>query len=155
MVNTGKKWYKKYMFVGQYEHHLEEKGRLSVPKKFRGQLTEGAVISQGLDGCLFLYPKKIWEELVAKLRELPLTRSDARDFTRSLSYGASEVEIDGLGRILLPDYLRNFAAIKSECIIAGAVDRIEIWDKTRFTTYLEKINSQADQIAEKLSSAGI
>lgn len=143
------------MFVGQYEHHLEEKGRLSVPKKFRTQLTDGAVISQGLDGCLFLYPKKTWETLVSKLRELPLTRSDARDFTRSLSYGAGEVEIDGLGRILLPDYLRAFAGIRTDCVVAGAVDRIEIWDKSRFTTYTAKINSQADQIAEKLSSIGI
>lgn len=143
------------MFVGQYDHHLEEKGRLSVPKKFRTQLTDGAVISQGLDGCLFLYPKKTWEDLINKLRELPLTRSDARDFTRSLSYGASEVEIDSLGRILLPDYLRLFAGIKVDCVIAGAVDRVEIWDKSRFLTYTEKINSQADQIAEKLSPAGI
>jgi MraZ protein len=143
------------MFIGQFNHHLEEKGRLSIPKKFRGSLTEGAVVSQGLDGCLFLYPKKTWEELITKLQELPLTRSDARNFTRSLSYGASEVEIDGLGRILLPDYLRSFAGITADCVVAGAVNRIEIWDKDRFEKYTAHINSQADEIAEKLSPAGI
>jgi MraZ protein len=143
------------MFIGQYEHHAEEKGRLSVPKKFRSALAEGAVLSQGLDGCLFLYPKVTWEQLIDKLSQLPLTRSDARNFTRSLSFGATEVEIDNLGRILIPEYLRQFASITGDVIVAGAVDRIEIWDKTKFTAYTAQINSQAEEIAEKLSTAGI
>lgn len=143
------------MFIGQYDHHLEEKGRLSVPKKFRDELADGAVISQGLDGCLFLYPKSAWTTLVNKIRELPLTKSDARSFTRSLSFGASEVEIDGLGRILVPEYLRQFAGINTECVVAGAVDRIEIWDKTRFTKYSAQLNSRREDIAESLSDAGI
>jgi MraZ protein len=143
------------MFIGQYDHHLEEKGRLSIPKKFRSQLEEGAVISQGLDGCLFLYPKLAWEKLIGKLSELPLTQTDARSFTRSLSFGASEVEIDRLGRILLPEYLRNFASITSDCVIAGAVERVEIWDKAKFTKYTQSINSRAEEIAEKLSNLGI
>jgi MraZ protein len=143
------------MFIGQYEHHLEKKNRLSIPKKFRSQLENGGVLSQGLDGCLFLYPKAAWAELVAKISKLPLTKSDARSFTRSLSFGATEVESDSLGRILIPDYLRQFAGIKTECIIAGAVDRIEIWDKSQFTKYTAQINSQREEIAEKLSEAGI
>ncbi len=143
------------MFIGQYEHHLEEKGRLSVPKKFRSQLENGAVLSQGLDGCLFLYPKDVWDRLVAKLNQLPLTQADARSFTRSLSFGATEVEIDHLGRILIPDYLKNFAGVKTDCVVAGSLDRIEIWDKQRFDLYSARINSKREEIAEKLSSTGI
>lgn len=138
------------MFIGQYEHHLEEKGRLSIPAKFRSGLTDGAILAQGLDGCLFLYPKITWEQLISKLSQLPLTRSDARSFTRSLSYGASEVQIDRLGRILVPDYLRNFASLKTDCVIAGALERVEIWDKVRFSAYVENVNSNAESIAEKL-----
>jgi len=143
------------MFIGQYEHHLEEKGRLSVPKKFREQLADGAVLSQGLDGCLFLYPRSAWTNLIDKVSRLPLTKSDARGFTRSLSYGASEVDIDALGRILLPEYLRQFAGISVDCVIAGAVDRIEIWDKNRFTKYTAQLNSRREDMAESLSEAGI
>ncbi len=138
------------MFIGQYEHSLEGKGRLSVPKKFRSQLADGAIVAQGLDGCLFLYPKAEWEQLVNKLSQLPLTRSDARSFTRVLSYGAIEVAIDSLGRILIPDYLRQFAALKDLCIVAGAITRVEIWAKERFTDYSRKINTDAETIAEKL-----
>jgi transcriptional regulator MraZ len=143
------------MFIGQFEHHLEEKGRLSVPKKFRTDLEKGAVLSQGLDGCLFLYPKAAWEELVTRVSRLPLARSDARSFARSLSFGASEVEFDSLGRILIPDYLRAFAGIKSDCVVAGAVDRIEIWDKDKFIKYTAQLNSRREDIAEALSDAGI
>ncbi|KKU56559.1 division/cell wall cluster transcriptional repressor MraZ [Candidatus Amesbacteria bacterium RIFCSPLOWO2_02_FULL_48_11] len=143
------------MFTGQYEHHLEAKGRLSIPKKFRSQLESGAVICQGLDGCLFLYPKPVWEQLIHKLSQLPLTRSDARDFIRNLSYGASEVDFDRLGRILLPEYLRRFAGIGSDCVITGAVDRVEIWDKQRFGKYSARIATQAEAIAEKLSNLGV
>lgn len=142
------------MFIGQYDHRLEEKGRLSVPKKFRSQLAEGAVLAQGLDGCLFLYPRPTWEQLIGRLSQLPLTRSDARSFTRAFSYGAVEVEIDRLGRILIPDYLRSFAGLKDACVVAGAVDRVEIWDKDRFTSYTAQIGSRAEEIAEKLSTEG-
>lgn len=138
------------MFIGQYEHNLEAKGRLSIPSKFRSQLDGGAVLSQGLDGCLFLYPKAIWDSLITKLSQLPLTKETARSFTRSLSYGAAEVEIDSLGRILVPDYLREFSGLKSVCIIAGAIDRVEIWDKSKFVSYTAVINSHREEIAEKL-----
>jgi MraZ protein len=143
------------MFIGQYIHHLEEKGRISIPKKFRASLDSGAIVSQGLDGCLFLYPKTAWETLIDKISRLPLTRSDARNFIRNLSFSATEVEIDRLGRILIPDYLRSFAILKTDCIIAGAIDRIEIWDSHRFAEYTAHINSQAEAIAEKLAAEGI
>ena len=130
------------MFIGRHNHHLEQNGRLSVPKKFRAQLENGAILSQGLDGCLFLYPKSAWMELIDKLNQMPLTRADSRNFLRSLSYGAVEVEIDSLGRILIPDYLKNFAQIKSDCVIAGAIERIEIWDMATFEKFNTKINEQ-------------
>ena len=139
------------MFIGQYEHHVEEKGRLSIPKKFRSQLEDGAILSQGLDGCLFLYPKNAWETLIAKISQLPLTQADARSFTRSLSFGATEVEVDKLGRILIPEYLKSFAQIKSDCVVAGAVERIEIWAKNKFEVYVNQVNSKREQIAEKLA----
>ena len=138
------------MFIGQYEHNLEAKGRLSIPSKFRSQLADWAVLSQGLDGCLFLYAKATWDSLITKLSQLPITKQTARSFTRSLSYGATEVDIDSLGRILVPDYLREFASLKSVCIIAGAVDRVEIWDKSKFVSYTQTINSHREEIAEKL-----
>lgn len=143
------------MFIGQYNHHLEGKGRLSVPKKFRSLLADGAVLSQGLDGCLFLYPKATWEILVQKLQTLPLTRGDARSFTRLLSYQAAEVEIDSLGRILIPEYLQKFAGITDGCVVAGAIDRVEIWDQDKFNIYAAQINSRSEELAEKLSSDGI
>jgi MraZ protein len=143
------------MIIGQYEHHLEEKGRLSIPKDLRSVLAGGAVLSQGLDGCLFLYPKAAWDLLQSKLAQLPLTKSDARSFVRSLSYGAVEVTIDRLGRILIPEYLKKFAGLKSACMVTGALDRIEIWDKAKFDEYTTHITSQAEEIAEKLSAAGI
>ncbi len=139
------------MFIGQYEHHLEAKNRLSIPSKFRSQLAKGAVLSQGLDGCLFLYPRAAWDSLISKLSQLPLNMRDARSFTRSLSYGAVEVEIDSLGRILIPDYLRAYSAIKNTCVVAGAVDRVEIWDKSKFDSYMTSVNSQRESIAEKLA----
>jgi len=138
------------MFIGQYEHTLEAKGRLSIPKKFRSELAGGAVIAQGLDGCLFLFPTPSWNALIHKLSQLPLTRPDARSFTRALSYGASEVAIDSLGRILIPDFLRHFAGISTACVIAGAVDRIEIWDKNKFEAYSADVTQKYEHIAEKL-----
>lgn len=138
------------MFIGQHAHRLEEKGRLSIPKKFRSKLAQGAVICQGLDGCLFLYPRTSFEQLINKLSQLPLTRSYARSFTRVLSYAASEVEIDRLGRILIPEYLRQYAGLVTEVVVAGAVERIEIWDKNRFIVYQTKISQHAEDIAEKL-----
>lgn len=143
------------MFIGQYEHNLEEKGRLSIPKKFRDEITEGGILTRGLDGCLFLFPKGRWEEFINKLSQTPLTKSDARGFSRLLTYGATEVELDGQGRILVPEFLRNFAGIKKEVILAGALERIEIWDKENFSDYQQKIEKEGETIAERLAELGI
>lgn len=143
------------MFLGRYDHQLEEKGRLSIPKKFRSQLEPGCVISAGLDGCLFVYPKTTWEQLIQKVSNLPLTQADARSFSRSLTYDAVEVEIDSVGRILIPDYLRASAKITTNCVVAGALDRIEIWASELFDAYHAQISARKEEIAERLKDAGI
>ncbi len=143
------------MFLGQYKHNLEKKGRVSVPKKFRALLKEGAVLTRGLDGCLFLFPKKTWRAIVKKLTQAPLTQKDARAFSRHLTYGAFEVDFDKLGRILIPEALRKYAQIKKTVIIAGALDRVEVWDKTVFEKYNAQIEKSTDLIAERLSQLGI
>ncbi len=143
------------MFIGQYEHTLEEKGRLLIPKSFREELKAGAVITKGLDGCLFLYSKEKWQILVEKLAELPLTKTDARAFSRLLTYGAMEVELDRIGRILIPPYLRDFAKIKTEVVVAGNIGKIEVWDKTKFREYESRVEANSDEIAEKLTDLGI
>lgn len=143
------------MFIGQYEHNLEQKGRLSIPKKFRVELADGGVLTRGLDGCLFLFPKKRWEEFMKKLASTPLTKADARGFGRLLTYGATEVDLDKQGRVLIPEYLRDFAALKNEIIVAGALERVEIWSKENFSVYQEKIEKDSENIAERLADLGI
>lgn len=143
------------MYIGQFEHALEGKGRLSIPKKFRRFLGNVAVITKGLDGCLFVFSQKKWVQLVGKLSNLPLSRRDARDFSRHLTFGAAEVEFDSQGRVLIPGYLRSFAGIDKEVIVAGALDRIEIWSKERFLKYQIEIEKNPEAIAEKLAELGI
>lgn len=143
------------MFIGQYEHTLEEKGRLSIPKKFRAELADVGILTKGLDGCLFLFPKAKWQELSEKISKIPLTKSDGRSFSRLLTYGAYEAEIDRLGRILVPEYLRVYAELKKTVVVAGSLDRLEIWDKEKFAKYSLRIEKNSDEIAERLTELGI
>lgn len=143
------------MFIGQYHHRLEGKGRVSVPREFRKKLGEKGVITRGLDGCLFLFPQDKWQELAVKLKETPLTSLDARAFSRLLSYGGFEVSIDKQGRILIPEILRKFAKLREKVIVAGSLDRIEIWDEETFEVYQQKIEKTSDEIAERISKLEI
>lgn len=143
------------MFIGQYHHRLEGKGRLSVPREFRKKIGEKAVITRGLDGCLFLFPHDKWQELAEKLKETPLTSLDARAFSRLLTYGGFEVSIDKQGRILIPEILRKFAKLKEKVMVAGSLDRIEIWDQETFEAYQQKIEKTSDDIAERISKLEI
>lgn len=143
------------MFLGQYQHSLDYKGRTSVPKKFREDLKPSAILTVGLEGCLFLYPKDEWEKLSTRLSELPLTVSDARNFSRYLFSSAVEVSFDKLGRITIPDYLKNHASLKKSLIIAGVLNRVEIWDQVKWEVFNKNLNSQSEEIAEKLSGSGI
>lgn len=143
------------MFIGEYLYSIDEKKRLGIPVKFRKQLNKGGVITRGLDNCLFLYSLEEWEKLAKKLSEMPLARADARGFARIMLSGAMEVEFDSLGRILLPDYLKNYAGISKKVIIAGLYNRIEIWDEKNWQDYKQKTENEAGNIAERLTELGI
>ncbi len=143
------------MFLGEYGYTIDEKKRLAVPAKFRQALGKKAVITRGLDNCLFLFPWKEWQELAEKISKMPLAQADARGFSRIMLAGAMEVNIDGLGRILVPDYLKDYAGLKKDAVIAGLYNRIEIWDKERWVTYKDKIEKEAGDIAERLKELGV
>lgn len=127
------------MFIGRHYHSLEAKGRLAIPAAYREKLTSGGVITIGLDGCLFLFPKFYWQELTSKLASLPLTNQTARQFTRVLVQSAVDLALDPQGRTLIPDFLKESASLKKQVVIAGALERIEIWDRDRYHQHLNLI----------------
>lgn len=143
------------MFLGEFQHTLDYKGRVSVPKKFRELLGREPILTRGLDGCLFLYPAKAWENLSEKLKSLPVTQSDSRAFSRYLFGGATKVSFDNLGRITVPDYLRSYALLKKEVVVIGVLERIEIWDKQIWTKLEKKLKKTGELVAERLGNSGI
>ena len=143
------------MLLGEYKHNLDTKGRVAVPAKFRAELSAGAIITRGLDSCLFLFAHKDWEVLAKKLIALPLAQSDSRAFSRLMLAGAMDVELDSQGRILIPDYLRIYADLKKQVVVVGLYNRIEIWEAGRWERYKEKTEGTSGDIAEKLSQLGI
>ena len=143
------------MFIGQYTYTLDTKRRLAIPAKFRKLLGKKAVITRGLDNCLFLYPMKEWEKLAQKLSQLPISQADARGFARIMLAGATDVTIDNLGRILIPDYLTKYAGLSKRVVIAGLFNRIEIWDEGKWSKYQQKTEKAAGDIAERLKELGV
>lgn len=143
------------MFVGTYYHTLEDQNRISVPKAFRNELTPGSIVTKGLDGCLFIFTSESWNKLVEKLQSLPLTSKAARDFLRLLTYNAAPLETDKLGRTHLPETLINLAGIKKDVVFAGALTRVEIWDKATYHAYVESINSNESELEASLRELGI
>jgi MraZ protein len=143
------------MFLGEYTYSIDEKKRLAIPAKFRGALGKKAVITRGLDNCLFLYSWKDWEELAGKLNNLPLAQADARGFARLMLAGAMEADLDKLGRILVPDYLKGYASLDKKTVIAGIYNRIEIWDEQKWETYKVKTEKGIGDMAERLKELGI
>jgi MraZ protein len=143
------------MFIGEYKHNLDDKGRLAIPSKFRKSLARGAVVTRGLDASLFLFPKEEWGKLAQKLASLPLGQSNSRAFARLMLAGAMDVDLDKQGRIVLPEYLRTYASLKKSSVIAGLYNRLEIWDEKKWETYKKKVESDADAVAEKLGELGI
>ncbi len=143
------------MFIGEYHHTVDEKGRLAIPIKFRAALAEGAVITRGLDRSLFLYPKSEWEKLADKLANLPLGQADTRAFARLMLAGAMEVEVDKSGRVLVPEYLRTYATVGKDVVVAGLYNRLEIWDAASWKTYADRTEEQGNAIAERLSGLGV
>ena len=143
------------MFIGEYNHNLDNKGRLAVPVKFRNDLKKGAVVTKGLDGCLFLYTMGEWKTLAEKLSKLPISQSNTRAFARLMLAGAMDTRIDKQGRIVLPDYLRKYAALKKKVIINGLYNRLEIWDENGWEKYKNKTEKESEDIAEKLGEIGV
>lgn len=142
------------MFIGEYEHTLDEKKRVSLPKAFRTGLGKTMVMTRGLDSCLFVYPQKEWKKIAAKLDRLSFAQADTRGFNRFLLSGAAEVEADAAGRILIPDHQKEFAGLGRSIVFAGVSDRVEIWDSEKWKTYKAEIMSKADTMSEKLGEIG-
>ena len=138
------------MFLGEYQHSLDSKGRIIVPSKFREELGISFIATKGLDNCLFLYPMDEWKTIEAKLRALPFTRADVRSFARFFFSGASELEIDKQGRILLPSNLRDYAMIEKELVIIGVGSRVEIWANEKWAQYNQAAELSYEVIAENL-----
>ena len=143
------------MFLGEYKYTIDDKKRLAIPVKFRNLLGEKAIVTKGLDNCLFLYPVKEWEKMAEKLAQLPISQSDARGFARIMLAGAMEVNIDRLGRILIPDYLRDYSSLNKKVVVAGLYNRVEIWDEDKWNEYKEKTEKEAGDMAERLKELGI
>jgi MraZ protein len=142
------------MFIGEYEHTLDEKKRVSLPKQFRTGLGKKMVMTRGLDNCLFVYSKSSWEKVAEKLQALSFAQADTRGFNRFILSGAAEVEVDSAGRILIPEHQKEFAGLKKTVVFAGVSDRVEVWDSEAWKAYKSRIEKQADSMAEKLGEIG-
>jgi len=138
------------MFMGEFQHNIDVKGRIIVPAKFREGLGEHFVVTRGLDKCLFAYPMDEWKILEEKLKKLPLTKKDARAFTRFFFSGAIECEIDKQGRINIPQPLRNYASLEKECVVIGVSNRIELWASDSWNEYFDDSEESFAEIAENL-----
>ena len=143
------------MFIGEYYHTLDEKGRIAIPKKFRSQFEQGAVVTRGLDTCLFLFPLKEWEQLAEKLSKLPLSKSNSRAFSRLMLAGAMDVELDGQGRVMIPEYLRSYAQVGKSVVVAGLYNRLELWDQTKWNEYKKETEHSSGNIAEAMGELGV
>ncbi|MNZ47972.1 cell division protein MraZ [compost metagenome] len=138
------------MFMGEFQHSIDEKGRIIIPAKFRDLLGTSFVVTRGLDQCLFVYPMEEWGVMEQKLKALPLMKSDARAFTRFFFSGATECEWDKQGRVNLPGNLRQYAKLEKDCVILGVSNRVEIWSKDTWEQYFEQSEESFNEIAEKL-----
>ena len=143
------------MFIGEYEHSVDAKGRVIMPAKLREDIGEKFIVTKGLDGCLFAYSQNEWANFEEKLKTLPLTNKNARDFVRFFLSGAVECEIDKQGRFLIPGNLRQYATLDKEIVIIGVGTRIEIWNRATWGTYSSDENISADEIAENMTMLGI
>lgn len=143
------------MFIGEYQHNLDDKGRLAIPAKFRAILKKGAVVTKGLDRCLFLYSREQFEKIAVKFSALPISQSKARAFMRHMLAGAMDVEFDNQGRITLPEYLRQFSGLKRKVIVAGLYNHLEIWEEAAWLKYKAEAEKNSNSIAEELGNLGV
>ena len=143
------------MFYGRFAHSIDDKGRLILPSKARLELGLAVYVTRGIDRCLYLYPRSEWERLSQKIRQLPLTNQDARQFRRFFYGEAAELEVDKQGRILLPGYLREYANLASEVVLIGAEDHLELWNADAYKQENAALVENPEALAQKLSTLGI
>jgi len=143
------------MFLGEFQHSVDQKGRLAIPAKFRGHLQEGAVLTRGLDKCLVLYPMREWLALAEKVGRLPQTQPNVRVLSRLLFSGAADCTLDGQGRIMVPPYLREYAGIITEVAVIGLYTRIEIWSLQEWAAVKQQTETTGGSLAEQLADLGI
>lgn len=143
------------MFIGEYHHLIDEKGRLAIPMKFREKLSGGAVVTRGLDNCLFVFAMDEWKKLAEKLSSLPFSQKDSRAFARLMLAGAMDVEVDKQGRAVLPEYLRSYAKLGKDVVVAGLYSRLEIWDRKAWEKYKAKTEKDSNDIAERMGELGV
>lgn len=143
------------MFIGQFEHSIDEKNRIAIPAKFRRELKGGAIISKGLDGCLFMFPKAKFTQMAQSIGSLPLSKSSARLYARLMLASAEEVDFDNQGRIVLPGYLRRFGNFKKSAEVIGIYDRVEIWAKETWEKESGRTDKRAEDLIEDLSELGV
>lgn len=155
-AGSGGKWdFEKCMFIGEYEHTLDEKKRVTLPKQFKTELGKKMVMTRGLDNCLFIFSQVAWKRIAERLQDLSFAQADTRGFNRFLLSGAVEVDADTAGRILIPDHQKQFAGLKRNVVFAGVSDRVEVWDASQWRAYKQRIEKQADAMAEKLGEIGV
>lgn len=143
------------MLIGEYKHTIDAKRRLAIPAKFRKELGKKIIITKGFENCLFVYSEKEWKEVMNKLRNMPTMQSGARSISRIFLAGAMEVNLDRLGRILIPEYLGKYANLKKDAVICGISNKLEIWDVKNWESYKEKAEKDIGSVSEKLGELGI
>ena len=141
------------MFMGEYHHNIDDKGRLIIPSKFRNELGEKFIVTRGLEECLFVYSMNEWNEIINKLKQLPFTNKDARLFMRMFMSGATECELDKNGRINIPATLTKYASLDKECVVIGVNERLEIWSSSKFDNFFNENIDNFSDIAENLFNA--
>lgn len=143
------------MLIGEYTHSIDDKNRVSLPAKFRSEMGKKLVITPGLDNCLFVFTLKEWSTIESKLNTSSLLQSDNRSFNRFMFGGAVEAEVDSIGRILVPDFLRDRASLKNKVVIIGVSNRVELWNEKAWGEYKKVVEKRADTLAEKLGQVGV
>ncbi len=143
------------MFIGEYKHTIDPKNRMTIPSKFQGQLSEGAIITRGLDNCLFLFTNEEWKRVADQIKQQSFTTANARAFSRLMLAGAMDVKLDNQGRILIPGYLSDYGKLGSKVVVAGLYDRLEIWNEDAWEKYKKNTEANANDISEHMADLGI
>ena len=154
MVECGEKWGMN-MFIGEYHHTIDEKGRIIIPSKFRESLGDNFIVTRGIENCLFIYSMENWAKITDKLNSLPFTHKDARTFNRFFMSGATDVELDKQGRINLPSPLISFANLVKDCVIIGTGDRLEVWSEESWEQFFQSTKDSMSDIAENLFNESV